>query len=60
LEEVPRRVLLDQLGEAPKKRKIGTAKAKPRPTKPGDRRRKAAAKASRNSPKSHADRRGTP
>jgi 23S rRNA pseudouridine2605 synthase len=58
LEEVPRRVLLDQLGEAPKTRKIGTAKAKPRPTKPGDKRRKAAAKSSRNSPKSHADRRG--
>jgi 23S rRNA pseudouridine2605 synthase len=59
LEEVPRRILLDQLGEAPKKRKIGTAKAKPRPTKPGGKRRKAAAKSPRGNPKSHADRRGT-
>ena len=44
LKEVPRRTLLEQLGGAPKGRKVGTAKAKPRPVKPGDRRRRTARK----------------
>ena len=37
LDEVPARVLAEQLGEAGA-RKIGTAKAKPRPTRPGGKR----------------------
>jgi len=39
--EVPAKVLAEQLGEAPPARKIGTAKAKPRPKKPGSRKRPA-------------------
>jgi 23S rRNA pseudouridine2605 synthase len=68
--EVPPKALAEQLGEAPPgpsaARKIGTAKAKPRPRKPGDRKRKISAKdpgAGRNEgkrsigKKSHAHRR---
>jgi 23S rRNA pseudouridine2605 synthase len=60
--EVPPKVLAEQLGEAPPARKIGTAKAKPRPRKPGDRKRAArkdvaAGTAPRDGAKSHAHRR---
>ena len=41
VEEVPRRVLAEQLGKRPGARKTGTAKAKPPPRKPGWRKRKA-------------------
>ncbi len=41
VEEVPRRVLAEQLGKRPGVRKTGTAKAKPPPRKPGWRKRKA-------------------
>ncbi len=41
VEELPRRVLAEQLGKRPGVRKTGTAKAKPPPRKPGWRKRKA-------------------
>jgi 23S rRNA pseudouridine2605 synthase len=37
--EIAPKVLAEQLGEAPRERKVGTAKAKPRPRKPGQRTR---------------------
>jgi 23S rRNA pseudouridine2605 synthase len=49
--EVPAKVLAEQLGEAPPARKIGTAKAKPRPRKPGDRARAAPKGGPKNNPK---------
>ena len=39
--EIAPKVLAEQFGEAPPARKIGFAKAKPRPRKPGDRKRSA-------------------
>ena len=39
--EVPPKVLAEQLGEPPPARKVGTATAKPRPRKPGGRKRAA-------------------
>jgi 23S rRNA pseudouridine2605 synthase len=61
--EIAPKVLAEQLGEAPPARKIGTAKAKPRPNKPGARnRRKASADAApgtggKRETRSHAHRR---
>jgi 23S rRNA pseudouridine2605 synthase len=39
--EIAPKVLAEQFGEDPPARKIGFAKAKPRPRKPGDRKRSA-------------------
>ena len=60
--EVPPKVLAEQLGEAPPARKVGTAKAKPRPRKPGHRKRAARKDAAagagpKDGAKSHAHRR---
>jgi 23S rRNA pseudouridine2605 synthase len=60
--EVAPKILAEQLGEAPPARKIGTAKAKPRPKKPGSRKRPAPKDGSsgagrRSAVRTHADRR---
>lgn len=60
VEEVSPRILGEQLGERSTGRKIGTAKAKPPPRKPGWRKRKAARKNSETTesgPARHANRR---
>jgi len=61
--EIAPKVLAEQLGETPPARKIGTAKAKPRPRKPGNRKRRASSKgppatpAGKDGKRSHANRR---